>query len=78
MSTTVEAEPVTGDTSSSVDTLHAVCLECDTNVAFCGLDVTDEPWATDGTDDLLCVVCADVVNTTHRCPRCGAPFGGDS
>jgi hypothetical protein len=38
--------------------LHLVCpFDCDNNLAFCGLDVTNEEWAEEGD---TCVVCDEL------------------
>ncbi len=59
--------------SGETDLNHLFCINCypDADVyciAFCGLDVTDEPWIT-SSDVVDCVVCLDIGKLP--CPKCG-------
>lgn len=38
---------------------HLVCLRCDPNIAFCGLDVTTDEWADPHLPDCPLCVLAD-------------------
>lgn len=59
----------TNSTSPSVDTPdieHIVC-ECSPDLALCGIDCSDMPWAE--REHQPCVVCSDL--EPLPCPRCG-------
>ncbi|MFJ6841398.1 hypothetical protein ACIQRE_01875 [Streptomyces griseoluteus] len=64
---TVLAPEAAADTTDIGEGLtHAVC-ECTPDVAYCGADVTGEPWEDD-TEEVTCVVCRDLDG--FDCPRC--------
>lgn len=46
------------DTTAADDITHLVCCR-DPDAAFCGTDVTDATWNTEG---VTCVVCRDQLN----------------
>lgn len=54
------------------DLRHIVC--CDEDLAFCGEDLTDQPWeATERTEPCLtCLVIESDLNRKHR--GCGSPL----
>lgn len=68
--TIVLEAPKAVTTSAGRDLDHMVC--CDPDTAFCGLDVTDHPWADNGPES-LCSVCADL----DVCPQCGVSWYAD-
>lgn len=69
MTTTIVApEPVAVEsTVAEPDTLHLVCC-CNLDVALCGTDVSNEEWAWQGDE---CVVCTDLSQNAIPCRGCG-------
>jgi hypothetical protein len=51
-----------------VDPIHLVCC-CDQNLALCGEDVSDVPWADDY--DQPCPLCCFAFEAEERCGHCG-------
>lgn len=64
--TSLAPEPKAAATHGDADLTHTVC-DCTPDIALCGTDVTDQPWA-DGSDESTCVVCRDLEDLD--CPRC--------
>jgi hypothetical protein len=68
MGTLPEIAPEAIASGSDDDSLvHEVC--CDENRAWCGKDVSTDPWIDCVEPDEECVVCADFYDTP--CPGCG-------
>lgn len=44
-------------TSDGPDVTHLVCHCTDDDIAACGLDVSDSPWAPESTDEVPCPLC---------------------
>lgn len=51
------------------DLIHIVCPECNEDLAFCGVDVSDRPYKSWDSypDPRDCVVCHEL----GKCPECG-------
>lgn len=70
--------PTPADTSSGGDrkpTVHCVCPSCypipePGNIALCGHRCRDGKVRAAALEDLLCVVCFDLL--PQGCPKCGA------
>ncbi|GHA01131.1 hypothetical protein ACFOOM_12385 [Streptomyces echinoruber] len=63
---TLAPEQTAAATQPGDDLTHTVC-DCSPDIALCGTDVTNEPWA-DGSEEATCVVCRDLED--QGCPKC--------
>lgn len=70
----LELVPSAAVQATSSGVVHWVC--CDDSVAYCGMDVTDDPWAPD-SEPVTCLLCrlADGMGTA-TCAICNGKAHG--
>lgn len=64
-----EPQTIESTTFTDLDILHLTC--CDEGIAFCGEDVSQHPWDTEGE---LCPLCELVDKEELPCPVPGCPI----